>query len=90
MTDGKQHYQSPAVSEHTDHCRALLFAWRMRNVGLPAVDDVSKFPCGCQETGGQRKPWRLVTTPHPGWCVVTGVHPWTECTITVMVPKEDT
>lgn len=89
MASSNEQYRGPAVSEHTDACRVLLFAWRMRNVGLPVVNDVGKFPCGCSETGGQRKPWRTVAQPHPTWCVVDGAHPWTECTITPMVPKED-
>jgi hypothetical protein len=90
VPSGNEKYLSPDASAHTDACRALLFAWRLRNVGLPAVNDLGKFPCGCAETGGQRKPWRLKATPHPSWCVVPGEHAWTECTITVMVPKETT
>jgi len=85
-----QQYQAPAASEHTDDCRVLLFQWRMRNGGLAAVNDVGHFPCSCAETGGEAKPWRLVPMDHPGWCVVAGDHPWTECTITEMVPKEST
>jgi hypothetical protein len=88
VDEGKTQYQAPAASEHTDVCRALLFQWRLRNAGLPAVNDVAKFPCGCGETGGTHKPWRLAPTEHPAWCIVEGVHPWTECTITPMVPKE--
>lgn len=88
MVSGNQHYQAPAASEHTDVCRVLLFHWRMRNAGLPAINDVARFPCSCAETGGTPKPWRLAPTEHPDWCVIEGEHSWTECAITPMVPKE--
>lgn len=81
-------FEVPAASEHTDACRALLFQWRLRNAGLPATSDVAAFPCSCGETGGQKRPWRLVAAEHPAWCVVDGAHPWTECTITKMIRKE--
>lgn len=81
-------YRAPQAEEHTAACRALLFAWRLRNTGLPAVNDVTRFPCACAETGGEKKPWRLVETAHPAWCVVEGLHPWTSCTITQMTTKE--
>lgn len=84
-----QHW--PEAAEHTDTCRAALVAWRIRNGGLPAVNDLAAFPCCCADSGGTRKPWRLADEPvqHPSWCVVREwPHPWTECTITIMVPRE--
>ncbi len=90
MDSGNQQYQAPAASEHTDDCRVLLFRWRLKNAGLPVINDVSKWPCSCAETGGRWRDWRLEVTDHPAWCVVPGEHPWTECTITPMVPKEST
>lgn len=89
MDEANQHYQAPAASDHTDACRVLLFRWRMRNAGLAAVNDVAKFPCACDAYGGPVRPWRLVPAEHPAWCVVSGEHPWTECTITPMVSEED-
>jgi len=87
----KPQYLAPAASEHSDACRGLLFNWRLRNAGLPAVNDVDRFPCYCAQplSGDRKNPWRLVPADHPTWCVIEGEHPWTECTITPMVPKED-
>jgi hypothetical protein len=88
---GNTQYLAPAASEHTDGCRGFLFAWRMRNAGLPVVNDETRFPCACGEfDSGTKKPWRLIPADHPTWCVVDGPHPWTECTLTPMVPKEET
>jgi hypothetical protein len=89
VDEGNWQYRAPAASAHTDACRVLLFNWRLRNAGLPAVNDVAAFPCGCDTTGGAKTPWRLEDADHPGWCVVPGEHAWTECTITQMIPKED-
>ena len=90
MGSPNRQYLAPAASEHSDACRVMLFNWRLRNAGLPAIDDVERFPCNCPPDAPAR-PWRLVPVDHPAWCVTEGQnHAWTACTITPMVPREET
>lgn len=72
----------PWAEQHEDLCRVLLWQWR---IGHPAdANHHERFPCTCTPA----RPWTMREIEHPAWCVLELAHPWHECALAHLVPRD--